>query len=48
MLTVAMIGPRIYRNSVRPELDLETAMEQFNREQMRMLGHDGMDRMPRD
>ncbi|MCX7863967.1 MAG: TetR/AcrR family transcriptional regulator [Novosphingobium sp.] len=46
MLTVAMIGPRVYRNSVRPELDLETAMARFNREQMRMLGHDGMDGLP--
>jgi len=45
MLTVAMIGPRIYRNSVRPDLDLEAAMERFNREQMRMLGHDGMDEL---
>jgi AcrR family transcriptional regulator len=44
-ITVAMIGPRIYRNSVRPDLDLEAAMERFNREQMRMLGHDGMDEL---
>lgn len=43
MLTVAMIGPRVYRNSVRPELDVTATMERFNREQMRMLGHDGMD-----
>jgi len=43
MLTVAMIGPRVYRNSVRPELDLEGTIAQFNREQLRMLGHDGMD-----
>jgi AcrR family transcriptional regulator len=42
MLTVAMIGPRIYHNSVRPDLDLETAIELFSREQLRMLGHDGM------
>lgn len=46
MLTVAMIGPRIYHNSVRPELDIETAIERFNREQMRMLKHDGLDQMP--
>jgi len=45
MLTVAMIGPRVYHNSVRPDLDLETAIENFNREQLRMLGHDGMDEM---
>jgi AcrR family transcriptional regulator len=42
MLTVAMIGPRIYHISVRPDLDLATAIENFNREQLRMLGHDGM------
>lgn len=47
MLTVAMIGPRIYHNSVRPDLDFETAIENFNREQMRMLGHDGMDELER-
>lgn len=42
MLTVAMIGSRIYQGSVRPDLDLETAIERFDREQLRMLGHDGM------
>lgn len=41
MLTVAMIGPRIYCNSVRPDLDMEDAIERFNAEQMRMLRHDG-------
>jgi AcrR family transcriptional regulator len=46
MLTVAMIAPRVYANSVRPELGLEEAMERFNREQMRMLGHDGLDELP--
>jgi len=48
MLTVAMIGPRIYHNSVRPDLDSETAIERFNRQQLRMLGHDGMDQLRLD
>lgn len=46
MLTVAMIGPRIYRNSVRPGLAIDAAIDSFNREQLRMLGHDGMDELP--
>ncbi len=41
MLTVAMIGPRIYRTSVRPDLDIDSVIERFNAEQIRMLGHDG-------
>lgn len=42
MLTVAMIGPRIYHSSVRPDLDVETAIERFNREQLRLLRRDGL------
>ncbi|MEZ5742651.1 MAG: helix-turn-helix domain-containing protein [Sphingomonadaceae bacterium] len=41
MLVVAMIGPRIYRSSVRPELGIEEATQRFNREQMRRLRQDG-------
>lgn len=47
MLTVAMIGPRVYCNSVQPELDIESAIERFNREQLRMLSHDGFGEDPR-
>ena len=42
MLIVAMIGPRIYHSSVRPELDIAAATARFNDEQLRMLHHDGL------
>lgn len=42
MLTVAMIGPRIYRNSVRPEMPIEEAIERFTAAQMNLLRRDGI------
>lgn len=40
LLTVAMVAPRVYVNSVRPDLDPETAIARFTAEQMRMLRRD--------
>ena len=42
MLTVAMIGPRIYRGSVRPDVPLEEAIERFSKVQMHLLRRDGI------
>jgi AcrR family transcriptional regulator len=40
MLTAAFIAPRIYKNSVRPDLSIETIVERFSREQTRVLERD--------
>lgn len=40
MLTAAFIAPRVYRNSVRPDLSLETIVERFTREQTRVIERD--------
>jgi len=40
MLTAAFIAPRVYHNSVRPDLPIETVVERFTREQMRILAVD--------
>ena len=37
LLTGALIGPRVYRNSVRPDESLETLVRRFSQEQMRLL-----------
>lgn len=37
MLTWAMLGPRVYRNSVRPDLAPEEAIERITRTQVQML-----------
>ncbi|MBU6268714.1 MAG: TetR/AcrR family transcriptional regulator [Sphingomonadales bacterium] len=37
LLTGALIGPRVYRNSVRPDEDFATLVDRFSREQMRLL-----------
>lgn len=37
LLTWAMLGPRIYRNSVRPDLSVDEAVERMTRTQVRML-----------
>jgi AcrR family transcriptional regulator len=37
MLTWAMLGPRVYRNSVRPDLTSEEAIERMTRTQVHML-----------
>lgn len=40
MLTAAFIAPRVYRNSVRPDLSESEIVERFSREQMRTLAND--------
>lgn len=42
MLTAAFIAPRVYRNSVRPDLPLEDIVERFRREQKRVLKQDSL------
>lgn len=37
MLTWAMLGPRVYRNSVRPDLSPEEAIERLTRTQVHMV-----------
>lgn len=37
LLTWAMIGPRVYRNSVRPDLSLEETVDRLSRTQIAML-----------
>ena len=37
LLTWAMIGPRVYGNSVRPELSLDEKVERITRSQLKML-----------
>jgi AcrR family transcriptional regulator len=38
----AIIGPRVFRNSIRPDLDDDTIVERFRAEQQRMLARDGL------
>lgn len=40
MLTAAFIAPRVYHNSVRPDLSLEAVVERFTQEQLRTLTND--------
>lgn len=42
LLTSAIIGPRIYRNSVRPDEDTEQVIARFRNEFQRMLRHDAL------
>jgi AcrR family transcriptional regulator len=37
LLTSAIIGPRIFKNSVNPEADTETIVRRFQAEQLRLL-----------
>lgn len=39
LLTSAIIGPRVFRNSVCPGADTETVVKRFRAEQLRMLRH---------
>lgn len=48
MLTAAMIAPRVYHASVRPDLDSRTVVRRCSEEMLRMLGHDGIGRKRRD
>ncbi|GGC13071.1 hypothetical protein GCM10011494_34910 [Novosphingobium endophyticum] len=42
MLVGAIIGPRVFRSSVRPELSDDEVVERFRREQQRMLRREGL------
>jgi AcrR family transcriptional regulator len=42
LLAGAIIGPRVFRNSVRPDLSEEEVVERFRAEQQRMLRRDGL------
>ena len=42
LLAGAIIGPRVFRNSVRPDLSEEEVIERFRAEQQRMLRRDGI------
>lgn len=42
MLTSAIIGPRVFRNSVNRAIDAETIIRRFRLEQQRLLKHDDL------
>lgn len=42
LLTSAIIGPRIYRNSVKPDESTESVVARFRNEHQRMLRHDSL------
>lgn len=42
MLVGAIIGPRVFQGSVRPDLDNEAVIERFRKEHQRMLRRDGL------
>lgn len=42
LLTGAILGPRVFANSVRPDLDEDAVVERFRDEQQRMLRRDGL------
>jgi AcrR family transcriptional regulator len=42
MLTSAFIGPRVFKNSVRPQESLDRIVERFAMEQQRMLKREGV------
>lgn len=44
LLAGAIIGPRVFRNSVRPDLSETEIVERFRAEQQRMLRRDGLHR----
>jgi AcrR family transcriptional regulator len=37
LMTSAIIGPRVFKNSVRPDLDVETVVRRFRGERLRLL-----------
>ena len=43
MLTWAMLGPRVYHNSVRPDISKEDAIERMTRTQVRILQLHGIE-----
>ena len=40
LLTSAIIGPRIFKNSVAPNADIDSVVERFRREHQRLLKHE--------
>jgi AcrR family transcriptional regulator len=42
LLAGAIIGPRVFASSIRPDLDAATVLERFRAEQQRMLRRDGL------
>lgn len=42
LLTSAIIGPRVFKNSVSPASDIETVVKRFGLEQQRLLRHDAL------
>ncbi len=42
LLTSAIIGPRVFKNSVCPTADIETIVQRFRNEQQRLLKHDAL------
>lgn len=42
LVTSAVIAPRVFRNSVRPDEDIETIVRRFRSEQQRLLKHDAL------
>lgn len=42
MLTAAIIGPRVFRGRVRPDLDDEAVIDRFRKEHQRILQRDGL------
>ncbi|MEO7656671.1 MAG: helix-turn-helix domain-containing protein [Sphingomicrobium sp.] len=41
LLTSAIIGPRVFKNSVLPSVDIETVVRRFRVERLRLLGTNG-------
>lgn len=42
MLTSAIIGPRVFSNSVRPDMPVSQVVERFRKEHQRVLGRDDL------
>ena len=42
LLTSALIGPRVFRHRVAPDLDTEATIARFRQEQQRVLRRDGI------
>jgi AcrR family transcriptional regulator len=42
LLTSAIIGPRVFKNSVDPSSDIDTIVKRFRLEQQRLLRHDAL------
>jgi AcrR family transcriptional regulator len=42
LLTSAIVGPRVFKNSVDPSSDIETVVKRFRLEQQRLLRHDAL------